>query len=240
MVRRCIGAVGFVAALGGGCHAHPLVSRAFGTELPLNAGETVRFEDGLEVRVEDVQAACQPPMVCVQRGEIQVTLRVTNAGTPHEVKLSEFQHTEESLGPYTFRYVSKNGEPRLTVGKGASASAASTATSAAGHRHLFGRYGTELTLGVGENVTFQDGLEVRVAEISDARCPPTVVCAWAGEIDVILRVTNAGAVGEVHLGAVTRAEDWLGPYTFRLAPEKVTPSEVALTVRKEPSDASGE
>jgi hypothetical protein len=236
MVRVARPAILFVLFVGG-CHAHPPVSGAYGAELPLNAGETVSFEDGLEVRVEDVQTACQPPLVCAQRGEIQVTLRVTSAGAPGEVQLSEHQHTEESLGLYTFRYVSKNGEPRLTVERGGRDASASPTASTAGRRHLFGPYGTELTLAAGDTATFEDGLQVRVAEIVDARCPPTVVCAWAGEIEVILRVTNEGAPGEVRLGAVTRPEDSLGPNTFRLSPEKVTPSEVALTVRKGQSDA---
>jgi hypothetical protein len=114
--------------------------------------------------------------------------------------------------------------------------AAPASATQPGHRSGF--YGGELRLRVGETADFEDGLEVRVEQIEDARCPPTVVCVWQGEIDVTLRVANASPPAEVHLGTFTRPEDSLDGYSFHLARERVTPAEVALTVRKTERDGS--
>lgn len=74
--------------------------------------------------------------------------------------------------------------------------------------------GVPIRLGVGMSVRSSTGLELRVDDINDTRCPPSLECFWSGEVVVELTLTDQdGVVGRpsLHLYPVNmppKAADW--------------------------------
>ena len=58
---------------------------------------------------------------------------------------------------------------------------------------------SDLMLRLGETQEAGD-LRITFAEVvTDSRCPPDVVCVWAGDAEVVLRVRDGNRQGEVRL-----------------------------------------
>lgn len=77
----------------------------------------------------------------------------------------------------------------------------------------------QITLSVGSQATFSDGLVVSLIKINDSRCKSGVVCIWAGELSPVLSVAGT-MIGnqpkEVLLGSTNRKEVTKYGYIFKL------------------------
>lgn len=76
------------------------------------------------------------------------------------------------------------------------------------------KFDTNISMKVGDKITFPDTLVVELETIEDSRCKSDVVCIWAGELNPVLRVGNARSV--VRLGTTTKTSVTFGNYTFTL------------------------
>jgi hypothetical protein len=94
------------------------------------------------------------------------------------------------------------------------------------------KFSAPVTLGLGDEVMFPDGLLVGVKEINDSRCKPGVQCIWAGEISALLTRANNGEEGfvleEFRLGTVNSQSLTRGVHVFTL--KSATPNSVTLVV----------
>jgi len=94
-----------------------------------------------------------------------------------------------------------------------------------------GKFDTLVTLRVNEQVKFNDGLVVTLAEISDSRCKPDVVCIWAGELSSRF-ILLGGAISEfkeVRLGTATAKSSTQNGYTITLKDGTESTSSIVVT-----------
>jgi hypothetical protein len=102
-------------------------------------------------------------------------------------------------------------------------------------------FGAPITLGVGEDMTYEDGLVVTLLEINDSRCPADVVCIWQGELSALLSVsggTAGDAASEVRVGTVTAPTTTSSGYVFTL--EAATEDFIDLLVAPASPEASAD
>lgn len=94
-------------------------------------------------------------------------------------------------------------------------------------------FGVEVTLLVGGDVTFEDGLNVTLLSMGDSRCPEGVQCIWQGELSPVLQLLHGG-IGDIDkqltLGTVRATKATLGGYAFTLS--RATVDSATFVVKK--------
>ena len=74
--------------------------------------------------------------------------------------------------------------------------------------------GTDFSMRPGDRVTLPDRSVLRYVDVvTDSRCPPEVRCVWAGDAEVALTRTVAGAAAQsfsLHTGRGARSQDFDG------------------------------
>lgn len=89
-------------------------------------------------------------------------------------------------------------------------------------------YGEPITLEVEDSVTFDDGLTVKLLEMSDSRCPADVQCIWEGELSGNFELSGVVETQEVRLGTASGSDALIENY--RLALNEATETSATLTV----------
>jgi hypothetical protein len=92
-------------------------------------------------------------------------------------------------------------------------------------------FGKAVALATGKSISYGDGLNVMLKEISDSRCKPNVQCIWAGELSAKLEV-NGGAIStnkEIILGTARNRTESTSGYTFTLNSATIDSATITVT-----------
>ncbi len=75
-----------------------------------------------------------------------------------------------------------------------------------------------ISMNVGDEVTFMDGLNIELQKINDSRCKPDVQCIWQGELSAVFIISgaDAGSSSEFTVGTVMNKSVTLKGYKFTL------------------------
>lgn len=97
-------------------------------------------------------------------------------------------------------------------------------------------FGSAITVAVGKQIIFADGLTVMLTQINDSRCKQGVVCIWAGELSPVFTVFGGsmGTAQEVRLGTQTVKQVTKNGYTFELKNTKETSVTIVITKESKP------
>ncbi len=90
------------------------------------------------------------------------------------------------------------------------------------------KFDTNISMEIGNKITFPDTLVVELENIEDSLCKPDVQCIWAGELSPVLRVGKARSI--VRLGTSTKTSVTFGNYTFTL--NSATETVANISVKK--------
>lgn len=90
-----------------------------------------------------------------------------------------------------------------------------------------------VTLKLNNQITFTNGLMVKLKKINDSRCPKDVQCIWAGELSGVLELFGGGILlsKEINLGTVNNKSIVLEGYTFIL--QNATENSITIVVQYE-------
>lgn len=95
-------------------------------------------------------------------------------------------------------------------------------------------FGNPIQLSINQNIVFDDGLSVTLAEINDSRCKEGTVCVWAGELSPKFSIIGGGigqSSQEIILGTVTKNNTTINGYTFIL--QTATEATATIIVSKQ-------
>jgi hypothetical protein len=92
-------------------------------------------------------------------------------------------------------------------------------------------FDTPATFTIGESITFQDGMVLKLTAINDSRCKPDVQCIWAGELSPVFVLYDINqSFQEFTLGTVRAAKVTVRNYVITL--KNATTDQVTITVSK--------
>lgn len=92
-------------------------------------------------------------------------------------------------------------------------------------------FDTPATFAIGESITFQDGIVLKLTAINDSRCKPDVQCIWAGELSPVFVLYDVNQSSqEFTLGTVRTAKVTVKNYLITL--KNATTDQVTITVSK--------
>ncbi len=92
-------------------------------------------------------------------------------------------------------------------------------------------FGTSATFSVGESITFQDGVVIKLTAIDDSRCPAGVQCIWAGELSPVFVFSDAdGTSQEFRLGTTRTTQVTVKNHVISLT--GATEDQATITVSK--------
>lgn len=92
-------------------------------------------------------------------------------------------------------------------------------------------FGASVTFSVGESITFQDGIVLKLTAINDSRCPSDVQCIWAGELSpAFVFYDVAGTSQEFSLGTARTAQVTIQNHMISLI--SATTEQATITMSK--------
>lgn len=132
------------------------------------------------------------------------------------------QTTQISNGSITVNYADRNpGEPMSTTPSMGVSKYFKVESGILVKQTPLTVFGSVVTLKIGEQIAFDDGLKIVLRQINDSQCKPGTVCVWAGELspvfDMLAPISGTGSLsGEVILGTVNNKKVSKNNYTFEL------------------------
>ncbi len=99
-------------------------------------------------------------------------------------------------------------------------------------------FGSTITIDVGKQIEFNDGLTVTLKQINDSRCKQGVVCIWAGELSPVFTISGGSnnQTKEFTLGTTTKKTTTINGYIFAL--QSATENTATIIVTKESKSVS--
>ena len=91
-------------------------------------------------------------------------------------------------------------------------------------------FGNVVSLNIGQEAIFTDGLSVKLLTINDSRCKPGVVCVWEGELSADIVVVDNNGGRTIRLSSSTQKETSDVDYSYKL--QSITESNVNLVIFK--------